>query len=176
PPRTAQFREAVSRMRRWWDGQIALEPPDPASLRPRPCCATPGQRSALRRLYHRLHRERFRGRLPDDITLRLSDRMSRRLGHVHYAQCRDGRYVEEIALNVDLMIPGNERHLVDTLLHEMAHVEAWLRHGQREHGPVWKAIARRVGCEDRACTHVRIRRRRGRKPVTTVPRVASLVG
>ena len=171
PPRTPRFRDAVHRMRTWWDGQVTDEPLDPAALRPRPCCATPEQRSALQRLYDRLNRDKFRGRLPADTTLRLSNRMSRRLGHVQYAQSRHGRSVEEIALNIDLMIPGNERHLVDTMLHEMAHVEAWLMHGHREHGDAWKAIARRVGCEDRACSHIRIRRRRNGRPVTAVPRV-----
>ncbi|MGH7504539.1 MAG: SprT-like domain-containing protein, partial [Longimicrobiales bacterium] len=61
---------------------------------------------------------------------------------------------------------------VDTLLHEMAHAEAWLLHAHREHGRPWRTVARRVGCEARACSTVRIRRRRRReRPAETVPNV-----
>jgi hypothetical protein len=168
PQRSVKYRDAVQRMRSWWDGQVLHTGSD--SLRPR-CCGTAAQRAMLARTYARLNQARFGGRLPDPIAIRLSDRMSRRLGHVHYANSATGRSVDEIALNVDLMIPGNERHLVDTLVHEMAHIEAWLDHGHREHGEPWRSVARRVGCETLACTHVRIRRRRNGAPVRTVPRV-----
>jgi hypothetical protein len=171
PRHHAGYRDAVRRMRSWWDGQVIEEKLDESALRPRLCCATPEQLEILRRAYVRLNMTKFGGRLPANVTIRLSNRMSRRLGHVHYAQSRSGRRVEEIALNVDLMMAGNEKHLLDTLMHEMAHVEAWIEHGHREHGELWRAVARRIGCEDRACTRIRIRRRRGRAPVTHVPRL-----
>src|SRR5690606_17531903 len=80
------------------------------------------------------------------------------------------RAVLEIALNVDLMLRANDRHRLDTLLHEMAHAEAYLLHGERGHGAHWRRIARRVSCEPRACSDVRIARRRRRAdPVTRVP-------
>ena len=47
--------------------------------------------------------------------------MSASLGHVIPAvDRRRGRYVEELALNVDLMLEGNGAERMDTLLHEMA--------------------------------------------------------
>jgi predicted SprT family Zn-dependent metalloprotease len=73
------------------------------------------------------------------------------------------------ALNVDLMLETKEQALVDTLLNDMAHAEAWLMHGHRGHGGVWRAIARRVGCEARACSDMRIRRRRRNTDLTRVP-------
>ena len=87
--------------------------------------------------------------------------MARRLGHVEYRRQRgDVPEISELALNVDLLIEGNEKNLLDTLLHEMAHVEAWVLHGHRGHGAVWRRIAARVGCEVRALSWVRIRRRK----------------
>jgi hypothetical protein len=168
--RNAAFRQAVTRMRRWWDGQEGDEQPtEPLLL---PSCATPAQAALLAALYARLNRTHFADRLPSHVPLRLSDRMSRRFGHIHYSR-RDGqRVVAEIALNVDLFLRGNERHLEETLLHEMAHAEAWLVHGDRGHGPVWRTIARRVGCEARACSRVRIRRRARGARVTDLPAFA----
>jgi predicted SprT family Zn-dependent metalloprotease len=86
--------------------------------------------------------------------------MSRRLGQIRFL---DGppRRVVEIALNADLMLEANEAQRLDTMLHEMAHAEAFLVHGHRGHGAVWRRIAGRVGCEPRACTAARIVRRRG---------------
>lgn len=165
---TAEYRAAIARLRAFWEGQT---PPELVSLPPRPGRGTPAQTRFLARLYSQLNRTRFRRRLPADLHLRLSDRMSRRFGHVQYGRTRgEERVVEEIALNIDLLMPGNERALVDTLLHEMAHVEAWLEHGHRDHGPAWRRIAERVGCDAHACSHVRIRRRRrSGPPVTNVP-------
>jgi hypothetical protein len=169
------YRRAIARMRAWWDTQTAGR--EPAVHRQRDerlhCCATPEQHAFLRSLYLELNRARFDDRLPGDVPLRLSPRMSRRFGHVQYGRTREGaRHIDEIALNVDLLLPGNEHHLVDTLVHEMAHVEAWLHHDHRGHGRIWRHIARRVGCEAKACSDVRIRRRRRSSvPVTTVPAI-----
>lgn len=168
PSHNAEFRRAVLRMRKWWDGQEGDDSADATSA-PLASCATPEQAAALQTLYARLNRSHFGDRLPDAVPLRLSDRMSRRFGHIHYTR-RDGRRaIAEIALNVDLFLRGNERHLEDTLLHEMAHAEAWLQHGERGHGAIWRTIARRVGCEARACTRVRIRRRARGARVTDLP-------
>jgi hypothetical protein len=165
----AGYRRAVRRLRHWWERQTedAEGPADPA--RRAECCGTPVQRRFLAATYARLNRSRFGGELPDNVPLRLSARMSRRFGHIHYGRSRTVRAVEEIALNVDLMLAGNETHFVDTLLHEMAHAEAWLSHAHRGHGPTWRAIAERVGCRPRACSDVRLRRRRRHHAVTTVP-------
>lgn len=174
----AAYARAVARVRSWAmaqrdAGERTLQAASARRRPPRPgaCCATPAQRAYLASLYRQLNRSRFGGRLPEELPLRLSSRMSRRLGHVRYHRREDGaRVAVELALGVDLLLEGNERQLIDTLLHEMAHVEAWLAHGHRGHGAPWQRIARRVGCEPRACTRAKIARRASRRArVTRVP-------
>jgi hypothetical protein len=165
PARSRSFRDAIERMREWHEGQVAEyglgEPPASSG--------TVEQVAYLEAVYRRLNASHFRSGLPADLPIRLSDRMSRRFGHVSYARSVHGdRKVAELALNIDLLLAGNEKALLDTLLHEMAHIEAWLVHGHREHGLIWREVARRVGCEAKACTHMRLKRRRG-VPVTGVP-------
>jgi len=135
-----------------------------------PCCGTPAQRVYLRRLYQYLNQTRFNGRLPATIPLRLSNRMRISLGQM-VPGLRDGRpVVVEIALNVDLMLPGNGHARLDTLLHEMAHAADYLFDGQTGHGETWRKWARRAGCVAQACTTSPIRRRRRRDhTVTRVP-------
>jgi hypothetical protein len=85
------------------------------------CCATPEQRSYLRAVYGYLNKTRFDGLLPADVAVRLSNRMTASLGHMIPGRDRKrGRFVMEIALNVDLMLEGNGAERMDTLLHEMA--------------------------------------------------------
>jgi hypothetical protein len=167
PSRARGFRDAVERMREWHEGQVA----EHGLGEPLANCGTPKQIEYLEGVYRQLNRSHFEGRLPDILPIRFSDRMTRRFGHVSYAQTvRGERKVAELALNIDLLLPGNERALLDTLLHEMAHIEAWLIRGHREHGRMWREIARRVGCEAKACTRMRLRRRKaGVGPVTHVP-------
>jgi predicted SprT family Zn-dependent metalloprotease len=82
------------------------------------------------------------------------------------------RYVVELALNVDLMLEGNGRERIDTLVHEMAHAADWLLGGGLGHGDGWKRWARYAGCRERACAEHPIRRRaRGVSHVTRVPRL-----
>jgi hypothetical protein len=165
------YRQAIARLRRWHGAQVR-ESDAGSARRPPACCGTPAQQHALAHCYRQLNRVHFAGALPELLPVRLSDRMRRRLGHVQYGSGSQQRTVSEIALNVDLLLPGNGRALRDTLLHEMAHVEAWLLHGQRGHGRVWQCVARRVGCEARACSEMRIRRRRrGSPPTEAVPAV-----
>lgn len=128
-----------------------------------------GETTALRALFRRLNHEQFDGWLPE-IPLRVSRRMTRSLGTVRYGEGagggrtsaapvgidHGGRRVIEIAISADLLRPPNLALLRDTLLHEMAHAEAWLRHGHRGHGRVWKIIARRIGCRPRAVHDVRV--------------------
>lgn len=140
------------------------------SLRPGPCCATDAQRDYLRRLYRLLARRHFGRLLPPDLHLRLSRRMTSRLGHMRGGWRGGERSVVEIALSLDLMVPGNEAELVETLLHEMAHAADWIGSGGLGHGPSWKAWARRVGCSPRArCTGPLRRRRRHGEVVDGVP-------
>ncbi|HET9982467.1 MAG TPA: SprT family zinc-dependent metalloprotease [Longimicrobiales bacterium] len=173
-PRSVRHRWAVTALREWPGAVAGLaaarrsRPP----VRPRAdlCCGTPAQLRFLRQLYARLNRERFGGRLPDDVSIRISDRMRRRYGHARLETSSRDRRVLELALNADLFLEGNERELLDTLLHEMAHAEAFLVWGHRGHGAAWKRVAERVGCEPKACTARRIRRRRrGEAPVARVP-------
>jgi hypothetical protein len=157
-------------MRRWHGAQVDASAAE-AVGRPPACCGTPAQLQSLAHWYRQLNRSHFGGALPELLPVRLSDRMRRRLGHVQYAGGTASRAVTEIALNVDLLLPGNERALRDTMLHELAHAEAWLRHGQRGHGRIWQRIAARVGCEPLACSVMRIRRRRrGMPPTDATPR------
>lgn len=161
------YRRSIERMRAWHGAQIEGSDRDVEVVGP--CCATDPQRGYLAGLYRHLNHSHFTGTLPDLLPVRLSDRMSRRLGHVSYTSVRGERAVLEIALNVDLMLETNEQALFDTLLHEMAHAEAWLTHGHRGHGGVWRGIAKRVGCEARACSDMHIRRRRRNTDLTRVP-------
>lgn len=126
----------------------------------------------LRALYRRLNAEKFGGRLPE-VPLRLSRRMTRSLGTIRYVGGTMGegssdsaseRSVAEIAISVDLLRPSNRAVLEDTLLHEMAHAEAWLRHGHRGHGRLWRDVARRVGCRPRAVNDVRVAGRNNGAP------------
>jgi hypothetical protein len=166
PARSRSFRDAVEQMREWHEGQVA----EYGLGEPLASCGTARQRAYLADVYRRLNDSHFGGALPAELPIRLSDRMSRRFGHVSYARTRAGdRKVAELALNIDLLLPGNERALLDTLLHEMAHVEAWLVHGHREHGRIWREVARRIGCEAKACTYMRLKRRPAGGPVTNVP-------
>ncbi|HSJ15607.1 MAG TPA: SprT family zinc-dependent metalloprotease [Longimicrobiales bacterium] len=158
---TLGYRRAIERMRAWHEAQVTEEAAGPSPTGT--CSGTPAQLQLLGHAYRQLNRAHFGGALPDVLPVRLSDRMTRRLGHVQYG--RDS--VTEIALNIDLLLEGNEGALVDTLLHEMAHAEAWLRYGHRGHGRIWRSVAARVGCEARACSDVRIRRRRRGYPATT---------
>lgn len=135
------------------------------------CCATPEQRAYLKALYRYLNKTRFDGLLPDDIPVRLSSRMSVSLGHmIPGRDRRRGRFVVELALNVDLMLEGNGAERMDTLIHEMAHVADWLLDGKYGHGETWRKWARHAGCraESRYDRPV-VRRRRRRQPVTRVP-------
>lgn len=166
PARSRGFRESIEQMREWHEGQVA----EYGLGEPLASCGTARQLRYLESVYTQLNASHFRGALPESLPIRLSDRMSRRFGHVSYARTTRGdRKVAELALNIDLLLPGNERALLDTLLHEMAHIEAWLVHGHREHGGIWRDVARRVGCEAKACTHMRLRRRRTAAPVEDVP-------
>lgn len=162
---TLGYRRAIARLREWHAAQVE-NPERDADQPPGVCCGTPAQRQLLAQWYRQLNRDYFGGRLPELTPVRLSDRMTRRLGHVQYGGSKLERVVTEIALNADLLLPGNDRALRDTLLHEMAHAEAWLLHGHRGHGRIWRVIAARVGCETRACSAMRIRRRRRGMPVT----------
>jgi hypothetical protein len=137
------------------------------------CCGSEAQRDYLRALYRYFNETRFDGMLPDDVPLRLSNRMRSALGHMMPGRHRNGRrYVIEIALNIDLLLPGNGAERVDTLLHEMAHVADYLLSGERGHGPSWRDWAKSVGCRPTTLYDRPVRRRRSRK--TVVSRVPPL--
>lgn len=177
--RSYAYREAVKAMREFFDAHapkyvsLTGEEEDHRVTRDvqrLPCVGTAPQRAFLREAYGRFNSTLFNNHLPSVVCMRLSDRMKSRLGHVRYHTTVSGeRVVLELAINVHLMLPRNEAVLLDTLLHEMTHMEAWLVHGERGHGRSWKQIANRVGCEATACSTEPIRRRRKRIPVTEVP-------
>lgn len=145
--------------------------PEGADEIPAHNCATPEQQEYLRALYRYFNLTRFDGELPDDVPVRLSSRMQTALGHMLPGETPErGRYVVEIALNVDLMLAGNGPERADTLLHEMAHVADYLLTGHRGHGPSWQAWAKAVGCRpDPLYDRPVVYRRRRSDRVTRVP-------
>lgn len=168
---SAKAKRALRVLSEWEGTDRGLE----AARRDRPRrgrVATDGPETApLRELFDRFNRDCFQGLLPP-IPLRISGRMSRSLGTIRYgpaggatAAPAASRTVQEIAIASDLLLPANRGSLEDTLLHEMAHAEAWLRHGHRGHGRLWRRVAERVGCTPRATCRspiVRTSRRRSR--------------
>lgn len=171
--RSAATRRAADLISSWPDVWKALAETR-ATRRPRAvtsCCATPEQRAYLRALYRYFNHTHFDGRLPDDVPVRLSNRMRSSFGHMLPAEGPEGeRRVEEIALNVDLMLEKNGADRIDTLLHEMAHVADYLESGHRGHGPSWQAWAHRIGCRaSRLSDHPVARRRRRTDRVRRVP-------
>jgi hypothetical protein len=153
-PRDTRDRRAALRTVREWEGtRRGLE--RARRRKPRRGRRVNGRETAsLRALFDHLNRERFDARLPA-IPLRVSRRMTRSLGTVRYAPGPE-HAVDEIAISADLLRPANRAVLEDTMLHEMAHAEAWLEHGHRGHGAVWRRIAERVGCRPRAVNDVRV--------------------
>ncbi len=130
---------------------------------PGPCCATAEQNRYLRRLYLYLNERRFAGRLPRTLPLRLSNRFRSRLGQMAPGLCDGRRIVLEIALNVDLMLRGNGRERLDTLVHEMAHAADWLFSGGEGHGRTWRVWAERARCQTVTCTSDQIVERKDRR-------------
>ncbi|HEX6560207.1 MAG TPA: SprT-like domain-containing protein [Longimicrobiales bacterium] len=182
--RSYAYRDAIRAMREFFDAHagkyVALSGVEEDHRLTRdvqrlPCVGTAAQRAFLREAFACYNDQLFERTLALPVRMRLSERMKSRLGHVRYHTTADAeRVVLELALNIHLFVPGNEAVLMDTLLHEMTHVEAWLVHGERGHGRQWKEIARRVGCEARACSTQAIRRRRRKSPITEVPSRAFL--
>lgn len=153
-PRDTRPRRAALRMLREWEGtRRGLE--RARDRKPRRVRPVNGRETEpLRRLFRELNVEKFGGQLPE-IPLRVSRRMTRALGTVRYGDGEDRR-VMEIAISADLLRPENQAALEDTMLHEMAHAEAWLHHGHQGHGRPWRRIAERVGCRPRAVNDVRV--------------------
>jgi hypothetical protein len=174
--RPTEARAAVRIMRDWSEGQVPVDVFERKRRGRALSAGTPAQRAFIAAMYRHLNRASFGDRLPEEVTIRLSNRMVRRFGHVEYRRPRNGvRTIVELGLNIDLLLEQNERHLLDTMLHEMAHIEAWVVHGHRGHGEPWQRIARRVGCEVNAASRVRMRRRRFGADADRVPDLDSLI-
>jgi len=69
------------------------------------------------------------------------DDAKRRLGACHHSR-------QMITMSRHFVDRNRPSEIRDTLLHEVAH--ALVGHG-RGHGPIWKAMARRVGCRPERC-------------------------
>ena len=176
--RSGAYRDAIQLLRDYWtahgESNGWLHEDDASvidGVRRLPSAGTAEQLAFLREAYARYNLIHFDGRLPEEFPIRISHRMASRFGHMRYHTTRSGqRIVLELAINHVLFQRGNEANLLDTLLHEMTHVEAWLQYGHKSHGAVWIRIANRVGCEARACSSKIIsRRRRGAPPLERVP-------
>jgi len=152
-----RYRDACRLVRSWPGIDHALRRVRSSSGHSRPttrvvrCQGTVDERLRVRRLYDQLNRTRFQDRLPTDIPLRISRRMKSRLGHMAPEGTRKAPTVGEIALNRTLLRKGNEVALRETLLHEMAHVAAYLFDGDAGHGLAWRDWARRAGCRPTPC-------------------------
>jgi hypothetical protein len=165
PRGSARHRTALASIREWEGTRTGVERARRQRPPRRPPPGPSQELERLRSLYDRYNGTRFGSLLPP-VPLRVSRRMTRSLGTIGYGERAGVRRVREIAIAADLLLAGNERLLEDTLLHEMAHAEAWLLHGHRGHGRHWRRIAARVGCVPRAISEVRVlRRRRGRRGV-----------
>lgn len=173
--RSAAYGEATRALRDFWtvnaENTVDEDTKILAAVRSQYSSGTREQHAFLRDAYANLNQIYFDNALPADFPIRISDRMASRFGHMRYHIMRDGtRIVLEIGINHTLFARGQESNLLDTLLHEMTHVEAWLVHAHKAHGAPWKRIARRVGCEPRACSKkVIMRRRRNAPPLDRVP-------
>lgn len=115
------------------------------------CQGTPEEQRRFRRLYEECNQSVFAGRLPADVQLRISRRMKTRLGHVSPEGSRSRRRVGEMALNQTLFRAGCEHLLRETLLHEVAHIAAYLFEGDGGHGRAWRRWAVRLGCPPSPC-------------------------
>ena len=159
----ARYKEACQVVRSWPGIDHAIRrlrsksPRARARTRTIRCQGTPEEQVRIRQLYRRLNRVRFEDRLPTDIPLRISRRMKSRLGHIAPEGTSKQPIVGEIALNRALLRKGNEAALQETLLHEMAHVAAYLFDGDAGHGAAWRAWALRVGCRPTPCISLPVR-------------------
>lgn len=121
------------------------------------CVGTAAQQAALRAAYTHFNATRFAGRLPADLVLVWDAPTKRRLGRyfpVSFSRASaagKGRRVSRLGLNILLAQPHLAAQATQTLLHEMAHVAAWLFDGEEGHGSAWRAWARRVGTRPFAC-------------------------
>ena len=172
--RSQAFRDSINALRDFWslktEATIEEDYKVIASIRAQHDSGTAAQSEFLREAYANFNAIHFGGTLPENFPIRISDRMNSRFGHMRYHTMRDGtRIVLEIGINHSLFARGQEANLLDTLLHEMTHVEAWLVHAHKAHGAPWKRIARRVGCEARACSQKVIVRRRRNSALAHVP-------
>jgi hypothetical protein len=166
---SAGARRALAILRGWEGTDRGLEAARVQRPRRKRVATNLPETAPLREMFDGFNRDRFDGLLPD-IPLRVSRRMRRSLGTIRYGPSgsRNGasassRTVLEIAISADLLLPANRRSLEDTMLHEMAHAEAWLRHGHRGHGRSWRRVAKRVGCAPRATCRVPIVRMKSRR-------------
>lgn len=73
------------------------------------------------------------------------DKAKRRLGVCHLLKKRISISVYFVHAN-----QHSPHEIRDTILHEIAHALAWVRHGERNHGPKWKQICREIGATPRA--------------------------
>lgn len=65
---------------------------------------------------------------------------------------RAGAVTGTIRISRHLVTDGTAEMLRDTLLHEIAHAVAYVRHGRAamNHGPLWRAVAREIGARPEA--------------------------
>ena len=73
------------------------------------------------------------------------DRAKRRLGICKWT--RNGKRVKIISLSRHYVIEGGWELMEDVVRHEIAHAFDFELRGRSDHGPVWQALARKVGAD-----------------------------
>lgn len=141
-------------------------PPRGPDLPDTPCHGTPGERRYLLHLIQFVRATSGHAQaLPRDIQVRISRRMTSRLGLL---SARGGSH--RITLSQRLFRPGLEAILWDTVKHELAHLADLVTSpgARTSHGPNWQAWARRLGARpERLCTPEEAKRIRARVHVTS---------
>jgi len=95
----------------------------------------------------------------DFARLEFSNRMIRTLGRA-WVNRNTKRHL--IKLSIPYIALNTYEEMLDTLLHEIAHVLSDVRNKKRTcHGPEWKAVCREIGCrpEVYASAHIKMPRR-----------------
>ena len=113
----------------------------PGRTRPTPCQGTAHERWVMATLWGWAE-ARFQPEIPfpSPTRLRISRRMRRSYGNAGW---KGDRY--ELTLGRQLFRAGLEPILLDTFLHELAHLVDLAHRGRTDHGPHWRRWAQRLG-------------------------------
>jgi len=72
----------------------------------------------------------------------------------HYGKKASTDYQKDnyvILVNRKILEQGNKEKFIDTILHELAHVEDYVRRGTSDHSYEWKRLAQKIGANPTRC-------------------------